>query len=142
MFYLVDRTAVVLKPTSVFLDWLNENLEKEGEPIELTLSQVQANSRVFLLPAEISPEAAMAVIGEHYGEIFELELATWFEEQDYWPHNRDLATFWQFFELDVSDEVIDLVDDDLQNCPLTHRSALDHDHLVEEEEPTEEESLT
>ena len=40
MFYLVERTAVVLKPTSVFLDWLNENLEKEGEPIELTLSQV------------------------------------------------------------------------------------------------------
>ena len=138
MFYLVDRTAVVLKPTEVFLDWLNKNLEKEGEPIELTLSQVQSNSRIFLLPAVVSPEAAMALIGEHYQQIFELEVATWFEEQDYWPENQDLATFWEFFELEVSDEVIDLVDDELQNRPLTSGTALNHNHFLDEEEPIEE----
>ena len=40
--YFVDRSAVVLKPTQVFLDWLKS--VDEDIP-ELSLAQIRSNSR-------------------------------------------------------------------------------------------------
>ena len=52
--YFVDRTAVVLKPTARFLDWLN-HIDEEG--VNLTLEQLRTNCSVFLVPEFETPEA-------------------------------------------------------------------------------------
>ena len=45
--YFVDRTAVVLKPTARFLEWLKS--ADENMP-DLTIEQIRANCSVFLVP--------------------------------------------------------------------------------------------
>ena len=45
--FFVDRMAAVLKPTDVFLAWLQQYDEDFAD---LTLAQLRANCSVFLLP--------------------------------------------------------------------------------------------
>ncbi|MCV2509467.1 MAG: hypothetical protein N4Q32_03395, partial [Neisseriaceae bacterium] len=75
------------------------------------------NCRVFLVPQQETPEEVVAYIGENYKKLFELEVAIWFDNQEYWP-TMDLPTFTEFFQVEVQDEVVDLVDEDLMNNPL------------------------
>ncbi|QRN40594.1 MAG: hypothetical protein GKC53_00155 [Neisseriaceae bacterium] len=120
MLYVVDRSAVILRPTQKFLDWLNQAIREEGGDIELTLEQVQANCRVFLVPQRETPEEVVAYVGENYSQLFELEVASWFDDQKFWPKKMDLQTFTEFFQVDVQDEVVDLVDNDLMNSSLVN----------------------
>ena len=103
--FFVDRSAVVLKPTQVFLDWLNQT---DSDLPDLTLVQLRANCSVFLIPIFDTPEQAVAYFSEHYQQIFLSELASWVEDARLYPKNLNLETFWQFFELDVHDMVLDL----------------------------------
>ena len=51
--FFVDRMAAVLKPTDVFLAWLQQYDEDFAD---LTLAQLRANCSVFLLPVFEMPE--------------------------------------------------------------------------------------
>ena len=57
--YFVDRTAVVLKPTARFLEWLKS--ADENMP-DLTIEQIRANCSVFLVPQFDEPEAVIAYL--------------------------------------------------------------------------------
>lgn len=112
--YFIDRTAVVLKPTSVFLQWLKDS---DDEFPDLTLAQLQSNCSTFLIPEFDQPEQAMAYISERYEHIFAVELAGWTIDESTWPQQRDLSTFWQFFELEIHDTVLDLEEGELNLSP-------------------------
>lgn len=103
--YLVDRTAVVLKPTETFLNWLKQS----GDDLpDLTLAQLRSNCSVFLVPQFDEPEAAVAYFDERHHEIFAAELSGWESDRARWPESLDLETFWRFFDLEVHDTVLDL----------------------------------
>lgn len=112
--YFVDRTAVVLKPTDVFLNWLNEH---EDNLPDLTIAQLRSNCTVFLVPIFDEPEEAMAYISERYQPIFVAELSSWSSDNSTWP-KIDLENFWQFFELEIHDTVLDLEAAELQVTPV------------------------
>lgn len=116
--YFVDRTAVVLKPTDIFLDWLNQN---NSNLPDLTLNQLRTNCSVFLIPIFNEPEEAMTYISEHYHAIFTAELSSWTTDEHTWPP-INLETFWQFFELDIHDTVLDLEATELQINPVLHET--------------------
>lgn len=118
MLYQVDRSAVILKPTTLFLEWLNQAINKEGSAIELTLKQIQANCRVLLVEQKETPEEILSDINLRFKDLFELEIASWVESRELWPEKMDLQTFWNFFEIEVMDEVLDLMDEDLKNVAL------------------------
>ena len=113
--FFVDRMAVVLKPTKVFLDWLKST--DEDMP-DLTLSQLRANCSVFLVPVFDEPEEAVAYFDERYLEIFKAELAGWTLDESTYPKDMSLEVFWRFFELDVHDTVLDLEEAQLQSSPV------------------------
>lgn len=115
--YFVERTAVVVKPTQVFLDFLKQ-ADKDDVLPDLALSQLRANCSVFLVPIFDEPEAVVAYFAERYVDIFKNELATWsIEEQDF-PKTMDFNTFLEFFELEIHDTVLDLEESDLQVSPV------------------------
>lgn len=111
--YFVDRSVVVLKPTQIFLDWLNQmNADDDSMP-DLTLNQLRSNCTTFLIPQFDEPEQAVAYINERYQAILDAELAGWLGDEDL-PQNRDFAMFTAFFELEIHDMVLDLEDSELQ----------------------------
>ena len=79
--FFVDRMAAVLKPTDVFLAWLQQYDEDFAD---LTLAQLRANCSVFLLPVFEMPEEAVAYVGERYRALFAAELASWSVEEAQW----------------------------------------------------------
>ena len=84
--YFVDRTAVVLKPTARFLEWLKS--ADENMP-DLTIEQIRANCSVFLVPQFDEPEEVIAYFDERYQQIFEAELAGWDIDKSKWPTRHE-----------------------------------------------------
>ena len=113
--YFVDRSAVVLKPTEAFLEWLKQS---DDDLPDITLAQLRANCSVYLVPEFETREQAVAYLSERYREVFAGELAGWITDESEWPETMDLPTFWTFFELDVHDTVLDLEEADLQIEPV------------------------
>lgn len=113
--YWVDRTAVVLKPTEVYLAWLKS--VDEDLP-EITLTQLRSNCTTLLVPQLDTPEAVLAYLGERYRALFEADLTQWEIAQEKWPQDMGLAVFWAFFEAEIHDTVLDLDDADLQVSPV------------------------
>ena len=109
--FFVDRSAVVLKPTQVFLDWLKST---DDNMPDLTVAQLRTNCSVFLVPVFDQPEQAVAYFDERYKQIFVAELASWVSDTSMYPKDLSLENFWKFFELDVHDMVLDLVDAELE----------------------------
>ena len=103
--FFVDRMAAVLKPSDVFLAWLQQYDEDFAD---LTLAQLRANCSVFLLPVFEMPEEAVAYVGERSRALFAAELASWSVDEADFPQPFDLAQFWSFFELEIHDMVLDL----------------------------------
>lgn len=108
---LFERTAVVLKPTELFLNWLKKLDEEENLLPDLTLTQLRSNCSVFLVPEFDEPEQAVAYFDERFEEIFEAELSAWNDNRQTWPQERNLKTFWEFFDLEIHDTVVDMEDD-------------------------------
>lgn len=103
--YFVDRTAVVLKPTSVYLAWLKQS---DVDFPDITIEQLRANCNVFLVPQFDEPEQVISYFDERYEHIFAAELASWGFEENEFPKDMSLQAFWTFFELEIHDSVVDL----------------------------------
>lgn len=113
--YFVDRTAVVLKPTQHFLDWLKST---DDNLPELTLEQIRSNCSVFLVPEFDTPEAVVAYFDERYRQIFEAEISAWEVEKKDWPQDMGLQAFWEFFDVEIHDSVFDLDDENIKVEPV------------------------
>ncbi|MDO5685965.1 MAG: hypothetical protein Q4G42_00995 [Neisseria sp.] len=116
--YFVDRVAVTVRPTAAFLQWLNAHEAKGPDGFEFTLEQIRSNATVYLMPEAETPEETVAYVDEHYEKLFAAELASWSIDEIDWPQDRSLQAFWTFFEIEVHDLVLDVVDSELLNNPL------------------------
>lgn len=105
--YIIDTSAVTIRPTQKFLEWVNQMAKKNGD-MPLTLEQLRSDSTVYLIPESDTPEQNLAYIGEKYAEIFEAELSSWVMDESEYPKDMSLDAFWQFFEVEIHDMVVDL----------------------------------
>lgn len=113
--YFVDRTAVVLKPSNRFLEWLKSI---DANLPDLTVEQLRTNCSVFLVPEFDEPEKVVAYFDERYQQIFEAELSGWEEDKSKWPNDLSLKTFWEFFDVEIHDMVLDMEEADLNITPV------------------------
>lgn len=110
----VDRFILVVTPQQPFVDWLVELQELEGaaeaeEP--LTLEDAQAELQAtYLVPFSEEPEDAVDWVADNFDLIFEQELFGVVQDREHWPEPRTLEVFQAWFDLDLLDAPIDLVD--------------------------------
>jgi hypothetical protein len=111
MFYVVERSIVVIKPKQPFLDWINNNLAISNETL-LDLSNIRIDCNSYLIPEINEIEDGVAYVDEVYEALFQLELASWSEDQSLWPQELSLKMFWEWFDIEISPTLIDLTEDD------------------------------
>lgn len=111
MFYVVERSIVVIKPKQPFLDWVNNNLAVSNETL-LDLSNIRIDCNSYLIPEINEIEDGVAYVDEMYEALFQLELASWSEDQSLWPQELSLKMFWEWFDIEISPTLIDLTEDD------------------------------
>ncbi|WP_372612027.1 hypothetical protein [Halomonas sp.] len=104
---LLNRSALSVRPTRHFVDWINALEPTMGED-DLTLADVEKESTVYLIPEMESPEGLEAFIRERYLEILETELRAWEEDQRQWPETIDWSLFQRFLQVEHSYLAIDL----------------------------------
>ncbi|NHR04922.1 hypothetical protein HA052_06895 [Chromobacterium haemolyticum] len=112
--YFVDRSVAVIKPKQPFLDWLNQAPDND---MDLALDSLRADCTVILLPEFDEPEEGVAYIDEIYEQLFKMELASWYEDEETWPKDLSLKAFWEWFDVEIHSTVIDSVDADISNNP-------------------------
>ncbi len=107
---LLNRSALSVRPTRHFVDWINE-LEPTMGDDDLTLDDVERESTVYLIPEMDTPEALEAFVHERYAVILETELRAWEEDERQWPERLDWSLFQRFLQIEHSYLAIDLDDE-------------------------------
>ena len=107
----LNRTAVIVKPKDPFLKWA-QSLSEPGDSI--TLSTLQREGTVYLIPECGSDQEAKDYLGTHFHAIFENQLIGWYQAEEDWPEKRTLPMFWTWFDVEVDSEVMDLADEALE----------------------------
>lgn len=104
---LLNRSALSVKPTQAFVDWIN-SLEPTMGDDDLTLDDVDRENTVYLIPEMDTPEALEGFVRERYMEVLENELRAWEEDERQWPEAVDWALFQRFLTVEHSYLAIDL----------------------------------
>lgn len=125
---LLNRSALSVKPTQAFVDWVNSLEPTVGED-DLTLDDIAGESTVYLIPEMDTPEALHAYVGERYYDILETELRAWEEDERQWPENLDWSLFQAFLTLEHSYLAVDLDDE-----AALETSEVDDELLMETDE--------
>lgn len=107
---LLNRSALSVKPTQAFLDWIN-SLEPTVGDDDLTIDDIDRENTVYLIPEMDTPEALEAFINERYMEILETELRAWEEDERQWPERLDWSLFQRFVQVEHSYLAVDLDDE-------------------------------
>ncbi|EPC01790.1 hypothetical protein L861_21430 [Litchfieldella anticariensis FP35 = DSM 16096] len=107
---LLNRSALSVKPTQAFVDWIN-SLEPTVGDDDLTLDDVDRENTVYLIPEMDTPEALEAFVRERYMEILESELRAWEEDERQWPEILDWPLFQRFVQVEHSYLAVDLDDE-------------------------------
>lgn len=113
--YLVDRAIAVIRAKQPLLDWLKSQPDWD---FDLTLEQLRVDCNSFLLPECDEPEEAIAYIDEIYLQLFQMELASWYDDSQLWPQDMSLKAFWEWFDVEVHTNLFDTIDEDIHNTPV------------------------
>lgn len=104
--YEIDRIAATVRPTEVFLEWINQNCRSAGEGA-LTLEEIQTDCTILLLPLFDDSVEAENYIESIYQQIFQNELEAWSLDENCWPARRTYEVFRQFFFIEFHSFVFD-----------------------------------
>lgn len=106
----LNRTAILVRPTQTFLDWLHRSDPTSGH---LTLQDLRQDSTVYLMPECDDDEETRECLEALCVHIFEEELDGWVRIPSLWPPRRDFEAFEQWFEWSAHSMVVDLSGDQL-----------------------------
>lgn len=102
---MLNRAALIVKPKQPYVDWVN-SLDDQGP--KLNLGDQDEEHTIYLIEEVDSLSDKSAVLKPYFKAIFEDELMGWHRLERDWPSNRDLATFLDWFDVEVHSMVIDL----------------------------------
>ena len=98
---ILNRSAITTTAKQPFIDWANAL----APDFPLSLG-VLGESKTYLTNPDF--DDAEKHLKKYYKEIFENEVVgIWLDEND-WPQKRDYKTFCEWFQVEISDCVVDL----------------------------------
>ena len=103
--FLLNRSALVVKPTQPFLDWLHA---ADPTSHNITLSDVTREPTIYLIPECDSDEDVIDALCELYDEIFTEKLEGWYQDEAVWPQGRTFKMFCQWFDFQHHSMLVDL----------------------------------
>ena len=105
-----NRSAIVVRPKSPFLDWLHA---ADPTSAALTLADVAREPTIYLIPECGDAEEERAALQMVFPTIFEDQLNGWWRDQTTWPTPRSFGTFTSWFDCQFHSTLLDLADEPL-----------------------------
>jgi len=104
---MINRSVLIVRPKQAFLDWAKALDDSELVP------DPDGEMTCYLIPNFDTEEELWEIIEEIHPTIFENELWSWHTDEGAWPQTRDLASFQNWFGIEVHTVVEDLCDYEL-----------------------------
>ena len=99
----INRSAITISHKQPYIQW--HNALSPDLPME---ENMLGESKTYLVKPDF--DDADKLIKKHFKQIFESELEViWIDEND-WPQNRNWKLFNEWFNYEISDFVMDLID--------------------------------
>ena len=98
----INRTILTIIPKKPYIEWAN-SFEDDGPELDLETK----HSLAVLIPDKYDEFNYERFLKENYAIIFEEELTAWMADPDLWPKNRTYKKFTEWFDVWVSDAVLD-----------------------------------
>jgi hypothetical protein len=109
---MLHRSALTITRKQPYADWANRAGDDGADAVAYTDDLPRT---VYLVPAIGSPDAVSGLLDEFWADIFEEELAAWSEDEATWPVPRTRPLFDDWFDVELTDSVVDLIPEE----PLT-----------------------
>ena len=106
----LNRSALVVKPRQLFLEWLHA---ADPTSRSLTLPDLAREPIIYLIPECETPEHVADALRELCDEIFTEQLAGWYTDTEAWPEDRRFDVFCHWFDFQHHSMLIDLCDEPL-----------------------------
>ena len=112
--FTVNRGLVILLPKQPVLDWI---LRVDPNLPDMTLSELRSEPDSFLVPQRgiETEQDAQRWVHRRWKMFFELFLFDWYIEESWWPKQRSLKLFKEWFDIQYSSMVWDLSDESLNH---------------------------
>ena len=110
---VVNRTAVTITGARPYIDWMRRT-DADFNKGALTVPRAKAYGSAFLLPEFDLEENLREWVEDNAEWLFEFQLSAWTEDETTWPDRRDLATFRDWFRIDIHSVVVDAGDNDIE----------------------------
>ncbi|OWP78445.1 hypothetical protein [Flavobacterium oreochromis] len=114
---ILDRSAIIIKPKQPYFDWV-KSLDQETSAMEISMLE---KPRTYLTDSVLKDEEKH--LKKYFKQVFEEELESVLTNQEDWPQKRDIKTFYEWFDVEISDWVQDLSKKSLFNL-LSQRKTL------------------
>ncbi|MFK7032763.1 hypothetical protein [Flavobacterium oreochromis] len=98
---ILNRSAITVSAKQPFVDWANALT-----PELLMEVDILGESHTYLTNPDF--DNAEAHLKKYFKQVFEEELESVLTNQEDWPQKRDIKTFYEWFDIEVSDWVQDL----------------------------------
>ena len=106
----LNRSAIVMRPKSAFLDWLHAT---DPTSVTLTLPDLALEPTIYLVPECGDAEDERAALQTVFSTIFEDQLNGWWRDRATWPTPRSFGTFTSWFDCQFHSTLLDLADEPL-----------------------------
>ena len=111
----LDRYLLVVTPAEPLAAWVRslgpDAADVAERGVEFTVEEAQAYHRTaYLVPRAEDAHDVEAWVEENFDLIFEQELFSFTPDRRRWPRKRTVDVFLEWFDLELLDAPIDLVD--------------------------------
>jgi hypothetical protein len=114
---VINRTAVTITGAKPYIDWTRQT-DADANKGAITVARARTYGSAFLLPEFELEEDVQEWVEDNAAWIFELQLGTWTDDETTWPQSRDLASFREWFNIEIHSVVVDVADDDIEGEEL------------------------
>ena len=122
----VDRHVLLVTPREPFASWVR-SLEEFEDIVEgeqrSGLDESLRMAATYLVPFSFDPDPVISWVRDNFDTIFETELHGVTERSESWPSDRTVEMFEDWFDLQLFDAPIDLVDGPFYLSELTAEEA-------------------
>ena len=110
----INRGLIVLLPKQPVHDWI---MRVDPNPPQLTLEELRQEQDGFLVSQHQveTIEDAERWIHRRWKMFFDLFLHDWYTDESWWPKNRSLKMFKEWFEVQYHSMVWDLSDETIEH---------------------------
>jgi hypothetical protein len=114
---VINRTAVTITGAKPYTDWTRRT-DADANKGAITVVRARTYGSAFLLPEFELEEDVQEWVEDNAAWIFEFQLGAWTDDETTWPQVRDLASFREWFNIEIHSVVVDVADDDIEGEEL------------------------